>query len=72
MPKKIYQNHKFLAQKEILTFEEITRLMKLFTSVGVRKARFSDDDEWLFSNRANSILAQGGFKTDDRQSRFVG
>jgi cyclic pyranopterin phosphate synthase len=41
MPKKIYQNHKFLAQKEILTFEEITRLMKLFTSVGVRKARIT-------------------------------
>jgi cyclic pyranopterin phosphate synthase len=41
MPKQIYKDHKFLPQKEILTFEEITRLVKLFTSVGVKKARIT-------------------------------
>ena len=41
MPKQIYKDHKFLPHNEVLTFEEITRLVSLFTSLGVRKARIT-------------------------------
>jgi len=41
MPKQIYKDHKFLPHEEVLTFEEITRLVGLFTTLGVRKARLT-------------------------------
>jgi len=42
MPKEIFgRKYKFLPQTELLSFEEITRLAGIFTSLGVRKLRLT-------------------------------
>jgi cyclic pyranopterin phosphate synthase len=42
MPKEIFgSEHRFLPKSELLTFEEITRLAKIFLSFGVRKIRLT-------------------------------
>ena len=42
MPKEIFgPNHQFLHRDEILTFEEITRLARIFVNHGVRKIRLT-------------------------------
>ena len=42
MPKEIFgRGYRFLPQKEVLTFEEITRLTKLFAALGTRKIRLT-------------------------------
>ena len=41
MPKQIYKDHQFLPHSEVLTFEEIVRVVKLFTSLGVKKVRLT-------------------------------
>ena len=42
MPKEIFgPDHKFLHRDQILTFEEITRLTKIFVAHGVKKIRLT-------------------------------
>jgi cyclic pyranopterin phosphate synthase len=41
MPKQIYKDHHFLPHEEVLTFEEITHLVKLATSLGIKKVRIT-------------------------------
>jgi cyclic pyranopterin phosphate synthase len=41
MPKQIYKDHQFLPHEEVLTFEEITRLVGVFTSLDVKKVRIT-------------------------------
>ncbi|WP_290648588.1 GTP 3',8-cyclase MoaA [Aquisalimonas sp.] len=42
MPKEIFGSHyPFLARRELLTFEEITRLTRVFAGLGVRKLRIT-------------------------------
>jgi cyclic pyranopterin phosphate synthase len=41
MPKNIYKDHQFLPHSEVLTFEEIARVVKIFTSLGVKKVRLT-------------------------------
>src|ERR1041384_3283712 len=42
MPKEVFgPEHQFLHRDQILTFEEITRLARLFAGVGVRKVRLT-------------------------------
>ncbi len=42
MPKEVFgSNYQFLGRDEILTFEEITRLVRLFVPFGVRKIRLT-------------------------------
>ncbi len=42
MPKEVFdRDHEFLAHKEILTFEEITRLVRVFVGQGVEKVRLT-------------------------------
>jgi uncharacterized radical SAM superfamily Fe-S cluster-containing enzyme len=42
MPKEIFgPDYKFLPKKELLTFEEIQRLVRLFTACGVTKIRIT-------------------------------
>lgn len=42
MPKEVFgRGYKFLAKKELLTFEEIERIVRIFASLGVRKIRLT-------------------------------
>src|SRR6202789_2228627 len=42
MPKEVYGlDHRFLDRRELLTFEEITRLARVFVALGVRKIRIT-------------------------------
>ena len=42
MPKEIFgRGYRFLPQDEVLTFEEITRLVRIFTGLGTRKVRLT-------------------------------
>jgi GTP 3',8-cyclase len=48
MPKEIYdQNYPFLSQQELLNFEEIARLVHIFTSLGVTKIRITGGEPLL-------------------------
>jgi cyclic pyranopterin phosphate synthase len=42
MPKEVYgRDHRFLERRELLTFEEITRMARVFTGLGVAKLRIT-------------------------------
>ena len=42
MPKEVYgRDHRFLERRELLTFEEIARIARVFTTSGVRKLRLT-------------------------------
>src|SRR5260221_8428783 len=42
MPKEVYgRDHRFLDRKELLTFEEITRVARTFVALGTRKIRIT-------------------------------
>jgi cyclic pyranopterin phosphate synthase len=42
MPKEVYgRDHRFLERRELLTFEEITRVARTFVSAGVKKIRIT-------------------------------
>jgi cyclic pyranopterin phosphate synthase len=48
MPKEVYgRRFKFLPREEILTFEEITRLARVFAGLGVRKVRLTGGEPLL-------------------------
>ncbi len=48
MPKEIFgDDYAFLPKSELLSFEEITRLVRLFTSLGVRKIRLTGGEPLL-------------------------
>ncbi|MBV8500615.1 MAG: GTP 3',8-cyclase MoaA [Paucibacter sp.] len=48
MPKQVFDKHyEFLPHKELLTFEEITRLARVFVGLGVRKLRLTGGEPLL-------------------------
>ncbi|MCL6443022.1 MAG: GTP 3',8-cyclase MoaA [Alicyclobacillus sp.] len=48
MPREVFgTNYPFLPAEHVLTFDEITRLTKLFVSLGVRKIRFTGGEPLL-------------------------
>ncbi len=48
MPRDVFgKNYRFLKQRELLTFEEVTRLVHLFTHFGVRKIRLTGGEPLL-------------------------
>ena len=48
MPREVYgRDYQFLAREELLTFEEITRLARLFVDLGVRKIRLTGGEPLL-------------------------
>ncbi len=48
MPKQVFdKHHRFLPQQELLSFEEITRLARLFVAQGVRKIRLTGGEPLL-------------------------
>src|SRR5512140_2623076 len=51
MPKDVFgRDYPFLAQRDLLTFEEITRLARRFVSLGVRKIRLTGGEPLLRKN----------------------
>ncbi len=51
MPKEVFdQNYPYLAHKELLSFEEITRLTSIFTTLGVEKIRLTGGEPLLRKN----------------------
>jgi GTP 3',8-cyclase len=56
MPKEqFHENYQFLKSRERLSFDEITRLTKLFTSLGVRKVRLTGGEPLLRANLADLV-----------------
>ena len=57
MPKEVFgRDHPFLPRAEILTFEEITRLARLFVAHGVRKVRITGGEP-LLRNDLEKLIA---------------
>ena len=51
MPKEVFdKNHRFLPHADLLSFEEITRLARIFTLHGVRKLRLTGGEPLLRKN----------------------
>ncbi len=56
MPKEVFgRGYKFLAKKELLTFEEIERLVRIFTELGVRKIRLTGGEPLVRSELEHLI-----------------
>jgi cyclic pyranopterin phosphate synthase len=56
MPKEqFHENYQFLKSGERLSFDEIVRLTKLFTSLGVRKVRLTGGEPLLRANLADLV-----------------
>jgi GTP 3',8-cyclase len=56
MPREqFHENYQFLKSRERLSFDEITRLTKLFTSLGVRKVRLTGGEPLLRANLADLV-----------------
>ena len=56
MPREQFHEHyQFLKSKERLSFEEITRLARLFTTLGVRKLRLTGGEPLLRTNLAELV-----------------
>ena len=56
MPKEqFHENYQFLKSRERLSFDEITRLTRLFTGLGVRKVRLTGGEPLLRGNLADLV-----------------
>ncbi len=56
MPKETFhENYRFLKSNERLSFEEITRLTRLFVDIGVKKVRLTGGEPLLRSNLADLV-----------------
>ncbi len=56
MPKETFhENYRFLKSNERLSFEEITRLTRLFVDLGVKKVRLTGGEPLLRSNLADLV-----------------
>jgi cyclic pyranopterin phosphate synthase len=56
MPKETFhENYRFLKSHERLSFEEITRLTRLFVDIGVKKVRLTGGEPLLRSNLADLV-----------------
>ena len=58
MPKEVYgRDHRFLDRRELLTFEEITRVARTFVSLGTRKIRITGGEP-LVRRDLERLIAQ--------------
>src|SRR5207245_5057037 len=58
MPKEVYgRDHRFLERRELLTFEEITRVAQVFVSAGVQKIRITGGEP-LVRRDLERLIAQ--------------
>src|SRR6267378_5120048 len=58
MPKEVYgRDHRFLERRELLTFEEITRVARTFVSAGIKKIRITGGEP-LVRRDLERLIAQ--------------
>ena len=68
MPKEVFDKHyQFLPQPSLLTFEEITRIAKIFTGHGVRKLRLTGGEPLLRKHIEELIRQLATLRTHDDQ-----
>ena len=61
MPKEVFGNdYAFLERKELLTFEEITRLARIFASLGIQKLRLTGGEPLVRRNIERLIAMLAG------------
>ena len=66
MPKSVFgKDYRFLPKPELLSFEEITRMTRLFVAHGVEKIRLTGGEPLLRKNLAVLIEALATLKTHD-------
>jgi cyclic pyranopterin phosphate synthase len=66
MPKEVFDHqHVFLPQTALLSFEEITRLARLFASAGVRKLRLTGGEPLLRKNLEHLVEMLAALRTPD-------
>lgn len=66
MPKEVFdQNYPYLSHKELLSFEEITRLTTIFASLGVEKIRLTGGEPLLRKNLEVLIEMLAQVRTPD-------
>jgi len=66
MPKEIFdKQHQFLPHASLLSFEEITRLARLFTALGVGKLRLTGGEPLLRRHLEDLIGMLAGLRTPD-------
>ena len=71
MPKEVFDKHyAFLPQSSLLSFEEMTRLARLFVAHGVRKIRLTGGEPLLRRNldRLVGMLADAAHRRGRRRS----
>jgi GTP 3',8-cyclase len=58
MPKEVFgREHRFLPRRELLTFEEIERVARVFVALGVRKLRITGGEPLLRRDLENLVAA---------------
>ena len=58
MPKEVYgRDHRFLERRELLTFEEIARVARIFVAAGVKKLRITGGEP-LVRRDLERLIAQ--------------
>lgn len=68
MPKEVFDKHyEFLPHRELLSFEEITRLARIFASLGVQKLRLTGGEPLLRRNIETLIAQLAELRTPDGQ-----
>ncbi|MBA3597745.1 MAG: GTP 3',8-cyclase MoaA [Methylibium sp.] len=66
MPKEVFdKEHRFLPHSELLSFEEITRLARLFTLHGVKKLRLTGGEPLLRKGLEHLIEQLAAIRADD-------
>jgi cyclic pyranopterin phosphate synthase len=64
MPKSVFdRDHPFLPHKDLLTFEEITRLAKVFIAHGVQKVRLTGGEPLLRKDLDRLVAMLAGLRT---------
>jgi GTP 3',8-cyclase len=65
MPKEVYgRDHRFLDRKELLTFEEIERVARVFVGAGVRKLRITGGEPLVRRDLERLIAQLAGLGVD--------
>jgi cyclic pyranopterin phosphate synthase len=68
MPKEVFDNrYKFLPHAELLSFEEITRLARLFALLGARKIRLTGGEPLMRKHLEDLVAMLAALRTPDGQ-----
>ena len=69
MPKEVFdKNHRYVPHSDLLSFEEITRLARLFAAHGVTKLRLTGGEPLLRKNLESLVAQLAALRTPDGQA----